>query len=181
MVKNISRLWHDTGIKTFPLTNKNSMKTFLHNPVPVATAHPVAGKIYKDHNAMANKHILVAEDEAHFCHTLTVILKRAGYTVSKAGDGSEALRIIVDSKDGNRPVDLLLTDQQMPGFTGRELVAELNRLNIYLPVILIDGHGNGGSDAGWEPGECPEVMEKPFDAECLVERVALLIKNCVDE
>ena len=124
---------------------------------------------------MANKHILVAEDEAHFCHTLTVILKRAGYTVSKAGDGSEALRIIVNSKDGNRPIDLLLTDNQMPGLTGRELIAELHRLNISLPVLLIDGQGNGGLDKGWESNECPEVMGKPFHADDLVERVTQLL------
>lgn len=126
---------------------------------------------------MASMHILVAEDEDHTRLALSIILKKAGYTVSKARDGFDALKIMVDSKNGTRPVDLLLTDIQMSGLTGGELIAELDGLNISLPVLLITGYVD--QDFGDELNQkyLSGVIKKPFDAEELIACITRAFKK----
>ena len=126
---------------------------------------------------MAHKHILVAEDEQHMRHILSLILKKAGYSVSKAGDGYEALKMIVDSRNGTRPVDLLLTDIQMPGITGIELIAQLDQLNISLPIFVITGYGDKETVIELKHVGIAEYIEKPFMAETLLESVSKIFEK----
>lgn len=126
---------------------------------------------------MTPKHILVAEDEQHMRHTISLILKRAGYVVTDAKDGNEALKIIADSKNGTGQVDLLLTDIQMPGLTGVELIAELGRLNIALPVLVITGYEDKDANHESNHKRLVEYIEKPFSAEDLLERLSRVFQK----
>ncbi len=121
---------------------------------------------------MTSKHILVAGDEENMRRTLSLILRQAGYSASKAKDGYEALKIITDSKNGTGSVDLLVTDIQMSDLTCMELVAELERLNISLPVLVTTGHGDIDTAVGLKRKDCVEFIEKPFRAEDLLEQVS---------
>ena len=124
---------------------------------------------------MASKHILIAEDELNMRLSLSLTLKKAGYSVSHAKDGYEALKMIGNSKNGTPAIDLLLTEIQMPGLTGVELVVELDRLNISLPVLIITGYGEtviGLKDRGYT-----EFIEKPLHVEDLLDRVAHLLMD----
>ena len=123
---------------------------------------------------MTSKHILVAGDEENMRRTLLLILRQAGYSVSKAKDGYEALKIITDSKNGTGSVDLLVTDIQMSGLTAMELIVELDRLNIALPVLVTTGHGDIDTAVGLKRKDCVEFIEKPFSAEDLLEQVSRL-------
>ena len=123
---------------------------------------------------MTSKHILVAGDEENMRRTLLLILRQAGYSVSKAKDGYEALKIITDSKNGTGSVDLLVTDIQMSGLTAMELIVELDRLNIPLPVLVTTGHGDIDTAVGLKRKDCVEFIEKPFSAEDLLEQVSRL-------
>ncbi len=126
---------------------------------------------------MPSKHILVAEDEWPMRHTLSLILKRAGYIVTTAKDGNEALKIIAGSKNGTQKVDLLLTDIQMPGLTGLELITELDRLNIALPVLVITGYGDKQTANKFKSIRPVEFIDKPFNAEDLLELVSRVFQK----
>lgn len=126
---------------------------------------------------MASKHILIAEDELNMRLSLSLTLKKAGYSISQAKDGYEALKIIKDSRNGASVVDLLLIDIQMPGLTGMELIAELERLNISLPVLVITGYGYKGTANGKQYKGCADFIEKPFSAEDLLEQVNHFFKE----
>ena len=67
-----------------------------------------------------NKKILVADDEAHILHVLSMKLRNAGYDVITAVDGEEALDLCL----AERP-DLVITDFQMPLKSGLDLCREL--------------------------------------------------------
>lgn len=121
---------------------------------------------------MTSKHILVAGDEENMRRTLSLILRQAGYSVSKAQDGHEALKIITDSKNGTGSVDLLVTDIQMSGLTCMELIAELERLNISLPVLVLTGYEAKNTDVGLQNKGSVRFIEKPFRAEDLLEQVS---------
>ena len=75
-----------------------------------------------------------------------------GYTVLAAANGREALQLALP---GTR-IDLLVTDLDMPGLSGRELAAELG----HLPVLFMSGHPGDLIDNGHE-GEA-HFIQKPF-------------------
>src|SRR5437588_3465095 len=70
-------------------------------------------------------HILVVDDEAPIRRLLPLLFGRAGYSAETASDGQEALSILSDSAT---PFDVLITDHEMPGIRGDELVERLRSI-----------------------------------------------------
>src|SRR5205807_817483 len=81
--------------------------------------------------------ILVAEDSSTQALQIQLLLEEAGFVVETAANGQEALQAI--RRD---PPDLVLTDLDMPGMNGLELVETLRREHSSLPVILITQYGS---------------------------------------
>ncbi len=79
-------------------------------------------------------HILVAEDEVLVAWALRSILEEAGYRVTVAHDGEQALAL-----QAQDPADVLLTDLQMPRLDGYGLIRELRADHPMLPVIVMTG------------------------------------------
>jgi DNA-binding response OmpR family regulator len=78
--------------------------------------------------------ILVVEDDADARELIGAVLLQAGYAVEVAEDGFDALR-----KASRMRPDLVLSDLQMPGMHGVELIQHLRRLHADVPVILATG------------------------------------------
>lgn len=125
---------------------------------------------------MLEGHILIAEDEENISRVLSLLLKRRGYTVSTARDGSQALEMIVDARKSDQPVDLLLTDVQMEGMTGFELVAELDKMEPLLPVLFMTGFAREQAPVKTEE-RFVRFIEKPFKAEKLIELISTALKD----
>ena len=124
---------------------------------------------------MSRKHILVADDEQNTLMTMQFILEVADYRVTTAENGQEALDDILESRNTDSPIDLLITDIQMPGLTGLELVDELNRLKMDIPFIVITGYGNSELEKELTDRGCDGCLDKPIDEEELVNSVARLL------
>lgn len=78
--------------------------------------------------------ILVADDEFAVLEVLSMALEGEGHRVLKAGDGADALRILV-----TQPCDIVVCDEVMPVMSGTQLVSAMRaepRL-AELPVILM--------------------------------------------
>jgi DNA-binding response OmpR family regulator len=113
-------------------------------------------------------HILVAEDELHILLLVQRKLESAGYTVSTASDGDEALRMALENK-----YDLLLLDVMLPGCEGLQICREVkSRLGADAPpVILVSARGQQiDVEAGQQAGADDYVI-KPFSPRQLLERV----------
>ena len=78
--------------------------------------------------------ILVVDDDRDACELFATVLRQAGYLAEAVGDGFEALARVKAS----RP-DLVLTDLQMPGMNGIELIRNLHAIDRDLPVVLTTG------------------------------------------
>ena len=112
-------------------------------------------------------HILVVDDHASVRAALQVVLEDAGYTVTTAADGREALdRILAD-----RP-DLVLTDLHMPVMDGRALLAELRARTLAVPVVLMSLDTEVRSVAGI--AHAAAALTKPFELDQLLQTVAHL-------
>jgi len=83
------------------------------------------------------KTILVADDDPHIQEVLEARLASAGYEVILASDGREALDILART-----PVDLVISDIRMPGLTGLELQANLEKTAPKLPIIFLTAYGS---------------------------------------
>ena len=125
---------------------------------------------------MDRKHILVADDEQNLLLSMQFVLEVADYKVTTAENGQEALDKILEAESGGSPIDLLITDIQMPLLTGLELIDKLNRLQMDVPVLVITGYGSEELAAGLTRGDRNEYLDKPIDDEELVERVAVLLE-----
>lgn len=115
---------------------------------------------------MARKSILVVDDEKPQRDILQEILTSAGYDVTSAASGEAALKFVKE-----RGFDLALSDLQMTGMTGLELLESLNGLDSTMIVILLTGHGTIES-AKWALRHGAfDFLEKPLDSERLLETI----------
>jgi DNA-binding NtrC family response regulator len=78
--------------------------------------------------------ILIADDEPLFLRTTAALLRKAGYECLTAADGSAALEILKQ-----QPVDLVLSDLNMPGNLKLELLQEGRSQWPDIPVIVVTG------------------------------------------
>jgi CheY-like chemotaxis protein len=108
--------------------------------------------------------ILVVDDDPAVRKLVVTILRKFGLAVLTAPDGEEALRIL--SATGGPKIDLLLTDYQMPGLRGDELVKRFHEVCPTAGIIMMSA-------------ECPdlsripqcEFLAKPFPIAALYEKV----------
>jgi EAL domain-containing protein (putative c-di-GMP-specific phosphodiesterase class I) len=79
--------------------------------------------------------ILVVDDERDLLDVLATMLAETGWQVDTAGNGREALTLV----DANR-FEVILSDIDMPGMSGVELLREIRGRDLDVPVLLITGH-----------------------------------------
>ena len=77
----------------------------------------------------------MVDDEQDLVSTNEYILKLLGYKVITTSSSNEALEIFRKTPD----IDLVITDQTMPGLTGLQLTKELLKIRADIPVILCTG------------------------------------------
>jgi CheY-like chemotaxis protein len=80
--------------------------------------------------------ILLVDDENFIRDSLYTILERAGYEVLAASNGPDGLTIFRQSRP---PIDLLVTDYNMPQMSGLELARECLKLRCELSVLFVSG------------------------------------------
>ena len=121
---------------------------------------------------MSDKKILVVDDEPHLVRSLTFVLEKAGYIVSSASNGEEALSKVRESKP-----DLMFLDVMIPKKNGYEVCEEIKKTpalkDIYVIIMTAIGqesHREKGIKLG--PNE---FITKPFSPMEIVTRVKKLL------
>ena len=106
--------------------------------------------------------ILVIDDDKLVRKVFKLTLSKEGYNVLEAEDGRQGLQLIKSEQP-----DLVLTDFQMPGINGLEVIAEITRLKLNIPVIMLTGYGDVSlTIKSIQKGAC-EFLEKPTKPELL--------------
>jgi CheY-like chemotaxis protein len=118
------------------------------------------------------KRVIVADDEAHILHVVSMKLQNAGYEVLTAVDGEEALELC--SSEGP---DLLITDYQMPMMTGLELCKQLRASENTrdIPTIMLTARGFDIDPGQMEEAGIATVLAKPFSPRELLGKVDELL------
>lgn len=122
--------------------------------------------------------ILVVDDEIQVVAGIKIALRKAGFSVCTASSAREALQAFE-----RRPIDVLVTDQDMPGMTGTELLAAVAEQSPQTFRIMLTGHARleVALDA-INSGGVDRFFTKPFDARLLAETVrdSLFIRSLTD-
>jgi CheY-like chemotaxis protein len=112
--------------------------------------------------------ILLVEDEPIVRRAALAILRRGGYSILEAANGSDALAM-VETHAG--AIDLLLTDVIMPGMSGRDLALHLNALRPSTRVLYMSGYTANVIGQEGVIGADVAFIQKPFTPDALLRKV----------
>lgn len=121
------------------------------------------------------KKILIADDETALLNTMAFTLKRKGFEVTIVEDGESALKNIMQTYQNNKFYDLIITDIQMPGISGIELIVKIREAGIDSPILAITGFGNMNMVVELMRAGCKDYLDKPFTMNEFIERISQLI------
>ena len=121
-----------------------------------------------------SKTIFLVDDSATILLSVSSILKKGGYEVEKAGSGEEALKKF---NDGVK-VDLLITDLNMPGINGIELIQKVRTLPNYkfMPILFLTTESQQSKKVEAKAAGASGWIVKPATADELLNTIKLVIK-----
>jgi len=119
------------------------------------------------------KTILIVDDFQTTRKVIINSLAKFGYKTIEDGDGAEALSLL----DG-RPVDLLITDYNMPKMDGAELIETMRKQSQYafIPALVLSTEIKGEKKERAENAKITAWIQKPFDLEKFIKIVQKAIQ-----
>ncbi|KJS00226.1 MAG: ArsR family transcriptional regulator [Desulfobulbaceae bacterium BRH_c16a] len=125
---------------------------------------------------MAKIHVLVVEDEADIQQLVSYNLIRAGFHVTCADSGEEALeRLRVED------INCVLLDLMLPGMSGIDVCKAMRKGegNIYraIPVIMLTAKGEEEDVVAGLEGGADDYITKPFSPKVLLARIKAVVKR----
>ena len=116
--------------------------------------------------------VLVVDDHPSAREAVSDVLRQAGYDVATCASATEAL-----ARLAHQPVDVIVTDLQMPGMNGLEVKDRLATIGNTIPVIFITAHDEVGVREKALTAGALAFLRKPFDDELLVKTVRQALKE----
>jgi two-component system chemotaxis response regulator CheY len=118
------------------------------------------------------KTVLTVDDSASIRQMVAFTLKGAGYTVIEAADGEQGL-----DKAKGTPVNLVLTDQNMPKMDGITLIKTLRGLPQYksVPILMLTTESSDAMKSQGKAAGATGWLVKPFDPQKLLDVVKKVI------
>jgi len=118
--------------------------------------------------------ILAVDDSASMRQMVSFTLRSSGYDVIEAIDGQDAL-----DKIGDRHVDLVLTDQNMPRMDGLTLIRELRGVDRFkrTPILMLTTESSDEMKQAGRAAGATGWMVKPFDPQRLLEIISKVLPN----
>src|SRR6478752_6349098 len=123
---------------------------------------------------MANKHLLLVEDDRALADLVVFHFERSGYDVTRTGDGEEALILVDEVKP-----DVVLLDWMIEGISGIEVCRRLRRraTTSNVPIMMLTARGEENDRIrGLETG-ADDYVTKPFSPNELVARVGAVLRR----
>lgn len=117
------------------------------------------------------KRILVVDDSAAVRQSVSYVLEQAGYEVTQASDGADAL-----TKLAGVSCNLVVTDVNMPNMDGIELTAAIraNPSHKFTPIVILTTESQAGKMEQGKAAGATGWIVKPFDADKLLQVVRRL-------
>ncbi|OHB55164.1 MAG: hypothetical protein A2173_00335 [Planctomycetes bacterium RBG_13_44_8b] len=123
---------------------------------------------------MAEKKVLVVDDEIHIVHVVAIKLRNNGYEVISAENGADAFNLACTEKP-----DVIVTDFQMPIMTGLELLEKLRQCELTkdIPVIMLTARNFAISEEQQKDLQISQCLSKPFSPRELLGHIEDVLHN----
>jgi two-component system nitrogen regulation response regulator NtrX len=119
---------------------------------------------------MAQKRILIVDDEENIGRSLRLVLEREGYAVTTCSS-------VAGAKAHSHRADAYLIDVRLPDASGIDLVRWLRANDVEAPVLMVSGHGTIADAVEATRAGAFDFLEKPVGRE----RVLLAIRHALEE
>jgi DNA-binding NtrC family response regulator len=116
--------------------------------------------------------LLIDDDRVFGIWVAHVVQKRGGYEFRHILDPVCGLRCVE-----TEPWDLVITDMEMPGMSGLELIERVNRCEPELPVAVMTAHASLRGIIPAQRSVTAEFMHKPMPAADFLDKIAALIAH----
>ena len=125
---------------------------------------------------MAERNILIVEDEQKIADTLKLGLTENGYHVDVAYDGTIGLKLFEAY-----PYNLVVLDINLPGINGYELCRKIRSKNSQIPVIMLTALSSlDDKIEGYDSG-ADDYIIKPFEFKELLMKIRVLLKRTTNQ
>jgi two-component system, response regulator FlrC len=112
----------------------------------------------------ANESVLVVEDDTVLREALVDTLRAADLPALSAPDAPAALQLLQSEE-----IALVISDVQMPGPNGYQLLSSIKRMRPDLPVVLMTAYGTVAQAVAAMREGATDYIVKPFDAQALID------------
>jgi two-component system chemotaxis sensor kinase CheA len=170
----IQRTRHVTGATLMP-TGKVALVINAASITRTALGQATRRLAFEDEKPRETRRgrLLVVEDSLTTRTLMKSILEAAGYEASVAADGAQAWKML-----GEKSVDLVVTDVEMPNMDGFELTSAIRRSEqlARLPVVLVTSRGSDEDKRrGISVGADAYLVKSGFDQENLLQTIRQLL------
>lgn len=117
-------------------------------------------------------HVLVVDDHRNARESVADVLRHVGHQATACGSGAEALAAL---RDGG--FDVVVTDLQMPGMSGLELIREIERRRFGVQVLMVTAHASVDTAVEAMRHGAFDYLEKPYDVDRLEASVARALER----
>lgn len=116
-----------------------------------------------------DRHILVVDDSPTLRTSLTFCLENAGYQITEAENGQEALEMLKRLKEEGKSISLIITDINMPIMDGIRFIQEVKATSFrFVPILVLSTEtGRSLKDQAKAAGAAGWLL-KPFRPEQLL-------------
>lgn len=123
---------------------------------------------------MSGKTVFCVDDSSTVLLSLSAILSKAGYGVEKAASGEEALTKL---QGGVKP-DLIITDLNMPGMNGIELIKKVRALPAFkfVPILFLTTESQQEKRAEAKAAGASGWLVKPVNGDELLNTIKLVVR-----
>ena len=125
------------------------------------------------------RHILVADDEAHIGRIIKIKMEQGPFRVTLAFDGQEAIDVL----EQDDPIDLIVLDLMMPKLSGLDVLDRIRSTPKWkdLPCIILTAAGQEEYEREARKSGATDFLTKPFSPKKLYAQIARLTGVATDD
>lgn len=124
---------------------------------------------------LADRRVLVVEDDPTVSEVVQTYLRAAGYLVDRAADSFSGLAAV-----SSRPPDLIVLDRMLPGIDGAEMCRRIRERSA-VPIIMLTALGSEDDRIDGLEAGADDYVVKPFSPRELVLRVNSVLRRSLPE
>lgn len=132
---------------------------------------PAFEPMTEDKKVIADKIVLLADDETMLRDLLAELLESYGYNVIKVSSGVEALKVLTEEIK----VNLAIIDYNMPEMDGLICIGKIRELKFEMPIILSSGSYYFENNFDYKKLGITAVLSKPYEFETMLSTIQKLI------